>query len=267
MTDTLYASPEPSSGKSRPFGAFEWLLAMRYLRARRREGFISVIAGFSFAGIMLGVATLIIVMSVMNGFRTELLSKILGLNGHMFVRGIGMHVMNYDEMAANIAELPGVTGVMPLVEGQVMVSSAQNAGGAIVRGMRERDLKSLRTIADSVILGSLDGFDEGGVVIGSRLAQSLALTVGDNITLLSPRGAITPSAPRPVSAPIRSSRSSNSACRNTMRASSSCRSTRRAIISAPSRASARSKSASTIPIVSTRSPPPSAPPPASAATC
>ena len=204
MTDTLYASPEPSSGKSRPFGAFEWLLAMRYLRARRREGFISVIAGFSFAGIMLGVATLIIVMSVMNGFRTELLSKILGLNGHMFVRGIGMHVMNYDEMAANIAELPGVTGVMPLVEGQVMVSSAQNAGGAIVRGMRERDLKSLRTVADSVILGSLDGFDEGGVVVGSRLAQSLALTVGDNITLLSPRGAITPfgTAPRVGAYPI-----------------------------------------------------------------
>ncbi|MEQ8281165.1 MAG: lipoprotein-releasing ABC transporter permease subunit [Parvibaculum sp.] len=204
MTDTLYASPEPSSGKSRPFGAFEWLLAMRYLRARRREGFISVIAGFSFAGIMLGVATLIIVMSVMNGFRTELLSKILGLNGHMFVRGIGMHVMNYDEMAANIAELPGVTGVMPLVEGQVMVSSAQNAGGAIVRGMRERDLKSLRTVADSVILGSLDGFDEGGVVVGSRLAQSLALTVGDTITLLSPRGAITPfgTAPRVGAYPI-----------------------------------------------------------------
>lgn len=171
---------------------------MRYLRARRREGFISVIAGFSFAGILLGVATLIIVMSVMNGFRTELLSKILGLNGHMFVRGVGMHVMNYDDMAARIGEIPGVVSVMPLVEGQVMVSSPQNAGGAIVRGMRERDLKNLTVVSDGIVAGSLDGFDEGGVVIGSRLAQSLGLIVGDNITLLSPRGAITPfgTAPR-----------------------------------------------------------------------
>ena len=106
MTDASYPREGSPTGKSRPFGAFEWLLAMRYLRARRREGFISVIAGFSFAGILLGVATLIIVMSVMNGFRTELLSKILGLNGHMFVRGVGTHVMNYDDMAGRIGEIP-----------------------------------------------------------------------------------------------------------------------------------------------------------------
>ncbi|WP_339828625.1 lipoprotein-releasing ABC transporter permease subunit [uncultured Parvibaculum sp.] len=198
MTDASYPREGSPTGKSRPFGAFEWLLAMRYLRARRREGFISVIAGFSFAGILLGVATLIIVMSVMNGFRTELLSKILGLNGHMFVRGVGTHVMNYDDMAGRIGEIPGVVSVMPLVEGQVMVSSPQNAGGAIVRGMRERDLKGLTTVSSSIVAGSLDGFDEGGVVIGSRLAQSLGLIVGDSITLLSPRGAITPfgTAPR-----------------------------------------------------------------------
>jgi len=202
MTDI--AQPANEAGKARPFGAFEWLLAMRYLRARRREGFISVIAGFSFAGIMLGVATLIIVMSVMNGFRTELLSKILGLNGHMFVRGIGMHVMNYDELAANIAELPGVVSVMPLVEGQVMVSSPQNAGGALVRGMRERDLKNLKVVSDNIVMGSLDGFDDGGVVVGARLAQNMGLMVGDNITLLSPRGSITPfgTAPRVGSYPI-----------------------------------------------------------------
>ncbi|MDO8840552.1 MAG: lipoprotein-releasing ABC transporter permease subunit [Parvibaculum sp.] len=204
MTDIAHSAAEPAQGRARPFGAFEWLLAMRYLRARRREGFISVIAGFSFAGIMLGVATLIIVMSVMNGFRTELLSKILGLNGHMFVRGIGMHVMDYDTKAARIGEIPGVVSVMPLVEGQVMVSSPQNAGGAIVRGMRERDLKNLTVVSDSIVAGSLDGFDEGGVVIGSRMAQSLGLLVGDNITLLSPRGAITPfgTAPRVGAYPV-----------------------------------------------------------------
>lgn len=204
MTETA-RSPKPRTGKSRAFGAFEWLLAMRYLRARRREGFISVIAGFSFAGIMLGVATLIIVMSVMNGFRTELLSRILGLNGHMFVRGIGASIADYDAVAERVRSVPGVISVIPLVDGQVMVQSPRNAGGALVRGMREQDLKSLPVVADNVTIGSLDGLDEGGVAIGFRLAQNMGLTVGDNITLLSPRGAITPfgTAPRVASFPIR----------------------------------------------------------------
>tara|TARA_R110002110_G_scaffold34834_2_gene118120 strand:- start:5329 stop:6612 length:1284 start_codon:yes stop_codon:yes gene_type:complete len=202
MTDT--ANPRAKSS-ARAFGAFEWLLAMRYLRARRREGFISVIAGFSFAGIMLGVATLIIVMSVMNGFRTELLSRILGLNGHMFVRGAGGYIQDYDTIAARIRSLPGVISVIPLVDGQVMAQSAQSAGGALVRGMRESDLKALTTISDNITLGSLDGLDEGGVAVGARLARSLGLTVGDNIRLLSPRGAITPfgTAPKVGAFPIR----------------------------------------------------------------
>ncbi|PKQ01903.1 MAG: lipoprotein-releasing system transmembrane subunit LolC, partial [Alphaproteobacteria bacterium HGW-Alphaproteobacteria-12] len=202
MTDA--ANPR-AKASARAFGAFEWLLAMRYLRARRREGFISVIAGFSFAGIMLGVATLIIVMSVMNGFRTELLSRILGLNGHMFVRGAGGYIQDYDTIAARIRSLPGVISVIPLVDGQVMAQSAQSAGGALVRGMRESDLKALSTISDNITLGSLDGLDEGGVAVGARLARSLGLTVGDNIRLLSPRGAITPfgTAPRVGAFPIR----------------------------------------------------------------
>ncbi|MEQ8268246.1 MAG: lipoprotein-releasing ABC transporter permease subunit [Parvibaculum sp.] len=201
MTETTGRAP---TGKSRAFGAFEWLLAMRYLRARRREGFISVIAGFSFAGIMLGVATLIIVMSVMNGFRTELLSRILGLNGHMFVRGVGSHIIEYDQVAARVRGVPGVVGVIPLVDGQVMVQSPQNATGALVRGMRASDLKSLPVVADNVVVGSLDGMEQGGVSVGARLAQNLGLTVGDNITLLSPRGAITPfgTAPKVGAYPI-----------------------------------------------------------------
>lgn len=188
-----------SRGRSRPFGAFEWLMSMRYLRARRREGFISVIAGFSFLGIMLGVATLIIVMSVMNGFRTELLSRILGLNGHMFVRGVTSYVTDFDAVSAKIETLPGIVSATPLVEGQVMASSSANAQGALVRGMHESDLKRLKAVSDHILLGTLDGFDKGeGVAVGSRLAKSLGLTVGDNITLLSPRGAITPfgTAPR-----------------------------------------------------------------------
>ncbi|MEQ9150841.1 MAG: lipoprotein-releasing ABC transporter permease subunit [Parvibaculum sp.] len=204
MTDVAHPRAK-STGRSRAFGAFEWLLAMRYLRSRRREGIVSVIAGISFAGIMLGVATLIIVMSVMNGFRTELLSRILGVNGHMFVQGVGTNIMDYDTIAARIADVPGVVSVAPLVDGQVMVQSARSAGGALVRGMREADLKNLSIVAESVTAGSLDGLDEGGVAVGSRLAMSLGLTVGDNITLLSPKGAITPfgTAPKVGSFPIR----------------------------------------------------------------
>ncbi|MEQ8949347.1 ABC transporter permease, partial [Parvibaculum sp.] len=172
MTDVAHPGAK-STGRSRAFGAFEWLLAMRYLRSRRREVIVSVIAGISIAGIMLGVATLIIVMSVMNGFRTELLSRILGVNGHMFVQGVGTNIMDYDTIAARIAEVPGVVSVAPLVDGQVMVQSARSAGGALVRGMREADLKNLSVVADSVTAGSLDGLDEGGVARGSRLAQRL----------------------------------------------------------------------------------------------
>jgi lipoprotein-releasing system permease protein len=204
MTDVAHPRAK-STGRSRAFGVFEWLLAMRYLRSRRREGIVSVIAGISFAGIMLGVATLIIVMSVMNGFRTELLSRILGVNGHMFVQGVGTNITDYDTIAARIADVPGVVSVAPLVDGQVMVQSARSAGGALVRGMREADLKNLSIVAESVTAGSLDGLDEGGVAVGSRLAMSLGLTVGDNITLLSPKGAITPfgTAPKVGSFPIR----------------------------------------------------------------
>jgi lipoprotein-releasing system permease protein len=192
-------------GSSRAFGAFEWLLAMRYLRARRREGFISVIAGFSFLGIMLGVATLIIVMSVMNGFRTELLDRILGLNGHLFVRGVTSYVTDFDAVSAKIEAIPGVVSATPIVEGQVMASSRGNAQGALVRGIHEKDLQRLKVVSDHVLLGTLNGFDTGGsVAIGSRLAKNLGLTVGDNITLLSPRGAITPfgTAPRVKAYPI-----------------------------------------------------------------
>jgi lipoprotein-releasing system permease protein len=192
-------------GKSRPFGYFEWMLAIRYLRARRREGFISVIAGFSFLGIMLGVATLIIVMSVMNGFRTELLDRILGLNGHLFVRGVTTYITDFDQITANIEKIPGVVSATPMVEGQVMASSPSNAQGALVRGMKGKDLQRLKTVSSKVIEGALDDFDNaGGVAIGVRLARNLGLKLGDNITLLSPRGAITPfgTAPRVKAYPI-----------------------------------------------------------------
>ena len=182
-----------------PFSAYEWMLASRYLRARRAEGFISVIAGFSFTGIMLGVATLIIVMAVMNGFRNELFAKILGLNGHVIVNKIGGPFDDYDAVAKRIAAVPGVKSAMPLIEGQVMVSSAVQATGALVRGMTEDGLRSLPLVSDNIRYGSLDGFGQGsGIAIGTRLANMLRVNVGDTITLVSPRGASTPfgTAPR-----------------------------------------------------------------------
>ncbi|MBN8920256.1 MAG: lipoprotein-releasing ABC transporter permease subunit [Rhizobiales bacterium] len=177
---------------TRPFAPFEWMLSLRYLRARRKEGFISVIAGFSFLGIMLGVATLIIVMAVMNGFRKELLSKILGLNGHLLVQPIESPLTDWREVAERIAKADGITLVVPLVEGQALASSPTNAGGVLVRGVRVEDLKRLPSIAGNIRQGSLDGFDEGqGVAIGKRLADQLSLRAGDNITLVAPRGAVT----------------------------------------------------------------------------
>jgi lipoprotein-releasing system permease protein len=181
---------EPTA--TRPFAPFEWMLSTRYLRARRKEGFISVIAGFSFLGIMLGVATLIIVMAVMNGFRKELLDKILGLNGHLLIQPIESPLNDWQQVAERVAKLEGIRFAAPIVEGQALASSPFNASGVLVRGMRVADLVKLPSIANNIKQGTLDGFDEGqGVVIGKRLADQLSLRAGDNITLVAPRGAVT----------------------------------------------------------------------------
>jgi lipoprotein-releasing system permease protein len=178
---------------TRPFSPFEWMLSLRYLRARRKEGFISVIAGFSFLGIMLGVATLIIVMAVMNGFRKELLDKILGLNGHLLIQPLEKPLSDWEEVAARVNGVAGVRMAAPIVEGQALASSPFNAGGVLVRGIRLMDLQKLPSVAKNIKQGSLDGFDEGqGVAIGRRLADQLSLRAGDNVTLVAPRGAVTP---------------------------------------------------------------------------
>jgi len=184
---------------TKPFSPFEWMIAGRYLRARRKEGFISVIAGFSFLGIMLGVATLIIVMAVMNGFRHDLFAKIMGLNGHVIVQKIAEPFDDYAAMADRIAKVPGVETAMPVIEGQVMVSSSTQALGGLVRGVREGDLKSLKLVSGNVRAGTLDGFDaQTGIAMGVGLANSLHVGLGDMVTLITPRGAPTPfgTAPR-----------------------------------------------------------------------
>src|SRR6188472_23910 len=178
---------------TRPFSPFEWMLSLRYLRARRKEGFISVIAGFSFLGIMLGVATFIIVMAVMNGFRKELLDKILGLNGHLLIQPLEKPLTDWEEVAARVAGVKGIRLAAPIVEGQALASSPFNAGGVLIRGIRLMDLEKLPSIANNIKQGTLKGFDEDmGVVIGRRLADQLSLRSGDNITLVAPRGAVTP---------------------------------------------------------------------------
>ncbi len=187
---------------TRPFAPFEWILASRYLRARRKEGFISVTAIVSFLGIMLGVATLIIVMSVMNGFRKDLFAKILGINGHIVVYRVGEAFTDYDAIAAKVLTAPGVIRAMPLIEGQELVSSPQVALGAGVRGVREADLKGLPLVADNIRYGTLDGFDtSGGIAIGMRLANILRVNIGDTLTLVTPRGAPTPFGTAPRSKP------------------------------------------------------------------
>jgi lipoprotein-releasing system permease protein len=178
---------------TRPFSAYEWMLSLRYLRARRKEGFISVIAGFSFLGIMLGVATLIIVMAVMNGFRQELLTKILGLNGHLLIQPLESPLTDYAAVADRVSKVPGIYLAAPLVEGQALASSPFNASGVVVRGMRGADLAKLTQVSKNVKQGTLDGFDDGqGIAVGARLAEQLSVRAGDNLTLVAPRGAVTP---------------------------------------------------------------------------
>jgi lipoprotein-releasing system permease protein len=194
-----------ATADTRPFAPFEWMLASRYLRARRKEGFISVIAGFSFIGIMLGVATLIIVMSVMNGFRKELFDKILGLNGHVLVRPLARDFNDYAEVAQRLKTVPEVRHAFPIVEGQALMSSNAASNGVFVRGVLEADLKALEGVSSKIMFGSLEGFDSsGGVAIGTRLGLALNVRLGDEVTIVAPRGASTPfgTAPRIKRYPI-----------------------------------------------------------------
>ncbi|MEN3791858.1 lipoprotein-releasing ABC transporter permease subunit [Fulvimarina sp. MAC3] len=189
-----------------PFSRFEWLLAGRYLRSRKREAGVSVIAGFSFVGIMLGVAALIIVMSVMNGFRTELLTRILGVNGHVIVMPIDRPLTDYDAVAKRIDQVPGVAYSMPLVQGQILAQGmGTSSSGALVKGVSGASLRNLKTVSDNIKQGSIENFDDGdGVAIGARLAERLGLRIDDLITLISPNGDVTPlgTTPRVKSYPV-----------------------------------------------------------------
>jgi lipoprotein-releasing system permease protein len=177
-----------------PFSGFERMVAWRYLRSRRKETVISVIASISFLGIMLGVATLIVVMAVMNGFRAELLTRILGINGHLIITPIDMPLEDYAAIADRINKVQGVKYAVPLIDGQVLAQGSVGSGtGALVRGIRGEDLAKITLVANNIKQGSLVGFDKGeGVAIGTRMAENLGLALGDSINLISPDGDATP---------------------------------------------------------------------------
>ncbi|MEH3118763.1 MAG: lipoprotein-releasing ABC transporter permease subunit [Methylorubrum populi] len=188
-----------ATASTRPFAGFEWLIAGRYLRARRRGGGVSVVALFSVLGIAVGVATLIIVLSVMNGFRSELRSKIIGLNGHVFAAPIDRLFTDYVDLSERLEKVAGVRAVVPMVQGQAFASSPYGGSGVLVRGVRESDLPKIPAVSGAVKSGTLEGFDDGtGVALGKRLADSLGLQAGDQVTLSTPKGASTPfgTAPR-----------------------------------------------------------------------
>ncbi|PYD47726.1 MULTISPECIES: lipoprotein-releasing ABC transporter permease subunit [Novacetimonas] len=174
------------------FGPFERAVAGRYLHARRGERFVSVIAIFSLVGIALGVATLIIVMSVMNGFKADLLGRILGLNGDLSVYGISRTISDYDALAGRVRRVPGVDSASPLIEAQVLLNSGGYNAGGLVRGMTRDDLLGLKEISGSLVAGSLDDFgSDDSIVVGTTLAERAGLTVGARLTLVSPNGAAT----------------------------------------------------------------------------
>jgi lipoprotein-releasing system permease protein len=187
------SAPEKTPKGKGAFAPFEWMIAARYLRAKRQESFISVISLFSLIGIALGVATLIIVMSVMNGFKVELLKSILGLSGHVTIQSQMGNLADYDAATARVRVVPGVVQAVPVVDGQGLASQNGANTGVIIRGIRRADLAKLTVVADKLRAGSLAYFDRDDVVIvGAGLAAKLGVHVGGDITLLAPKGDVTP---------------------------------------------------------------------------
>jgi lipoprotein-releasing system permease protein len=185
-----------SQGAAPPFSVWERTLALRYLRAKRKEGGVALIAILSFLGISIAVAALIIVMSVMNGFRVELLSKMLGFNGDVFVQGPAINGPDRDGMISRLRAAPGVTEALPLVEAQGLAIGPNQVSFAIVRGERPADVAAQKIIASNIKSGSLQGFGQGDyggdlVLVGQKLADTLGVKAGDTVTLLSPSGGAT----------------------------------------------------------------------------
>jgi lipoprotein-releasing system permease protein len=168
------------------FSKLEFLIALRYLKSKRKEGFISVIAIFSFIGIMIGVATLIIVMSVMNGFRYELIDRILGINAHITIYSHNHQIKNYEEILTEIKQISGVKFVNPLVESQAMLSSSSKNLGGLIKGIKIDDLKNKALISKNITAGDIEKLvEKNSVIIGSIVAQNMNLKIGDPIKIIA----------------------------------------------------------------------------------
>ena len=182
---------------------YERMIAQRYLLPGKGEAFIFLVAGISLAAVMLGVAALVIVMSVMNGFRAELFDKIVGLNGHAVVQGYGGQLRDWRSVLAEARKTPGITSATPLIEQPMMSTFNGRVEAVQMRGMRVEDIRTNKTIGDKVLSGSLASLTPGSgrIAIGSRLAESLGAQVGSQISLLNPAGQTTPfgTVPRIVS--------------------------------------------------------------------
>ncbi len=193
MNEAIVNNQTRKTGSTLPFMGFERLISFRYLRPPKGEGFISVIAILTLMGIALGVTALIVVLSVMNGFRDTLYKNILDMNGHVIVQQFGKPFTGFDDVAKNIVEVPGVKAVIPVIDGQVMVTSKYQEYFGNVRGIRAGDINKLATISSKIVQGSLENFtDQNGIVLGSRLANVLGVRVGDQINIVTLRGAKTP---------------------------------------------------------------------------
>ncbi|WP_213980752.1 lipoprotein-releasing ABC transporter permease subunit [Sphingomonas sp. dw_22] len=173
---------------------YERMIARRYLLPGRSEAFIAVVAGFSLVAVMLGVAALIVVMSVMNGFRAELFDKISGLNGHAVIQGYGSQLRDWRNLLDEVKRTPGVTSATPLIEQPLFASYNGRVEFALVRGMRVEDIRNNPTLKGKEVLGSLNRLAPGSeqIAIGSRLAESLGATIGSEIAIINPQGVATP---------------------------------------------------------------------------
>ncbi|WP_336279304.1 lipoprotein-releasing ABC transporter permease subunit [Bartonella sp. CB175] len=180
--------------RSKWFSSYEWMIAFRYMIPNKKYAVASVISTISLIGIMLGVFALVVVMAVMNGFRTELLNRILGMNGHLVIQTINSGFSDYNSLIPSLESVNGVKFALPVVEGQALVQGEFEGGsGALVRGMRKQDLEKLKTVSQNIKLGTLARFDEEeGVAIGSGLAAKLGLTIGNYLRIITPDGDDTP---------------------------------------------------------------------------
>lgn len=168
------------------FSSLEFLIAMRYLRSKRKEGFISVIAIFSFVGIMIGVATLIIVMSVMNGFRHDLIERILGINSHLTIYSKSHQIKNYQEILTKIRTIDEVSYANAIVESQAMLSTKSKNAGGLIRGINSEDLLNKSLIRENITAGDINKInDKNSIIIGSILAQNLSLKINDQLKIIS----------------------------------------------------------------------------------